>query len=382
MKIKDGPKLARSLTPSEVDGGLAQLKLMTDKSHFPGAISLLKRLSFCFSHLDSILGLEILTNPLIIDADLPYIPTRYQILSSLWLFVSRKLRVVRDRQWKNEGEDIRQYVLKRELEYITSNASMRASQISHNNMHNRLFKMKSFNIATIIGFSASAFAECSRQGSYRVTFFGYPDNGPPVGASTSINCGGRNYVAGGTGTFDDPISMFPSPWDFSFWHSSAMACASGIFSDCEIAYLPYLEKYIRCKFCVARYTTQPEKYLRYKMRMTVKNAKATMTTTGSSISTFGLDPRLSMADKNRKTAREAWHQVLTTTLSLFEAQIATMLWIRPRFTTRFVIHEQVVNDMCWYCWEGTSNSCRTNHVYPNTKGHTYCDSYVNYRLQR
>lgn len=57
----------------------------------------------------------------------------------------------------------------------------------------------------------------------------------PPGASTSYNCGGRNYVAGGTGTYDDPVTM---------------ATAQGEFKRCEILYVPYLHKYVRYEdFC-------------------------------------------------------------------------------------------------------------------------------------
>ena len=70
---------------------------------------------------------------------------------------------------------------------------------------------------------------CTTQSDVTVTFYGYPDNSPP-GPGTAYNCGGRNNIAGGTGTYDDPLTM---------------ATASGEFSQCEIVYLPYLEKYVR-----------------------------------------------------------------------------------------------------------------------------------------
>jgi len=90
--------------------------------------------------------------------------------------------------------------------------------------------MKCFTTAAILGLTSTAVAACSRQGSVELTFFGFPDNDLPS-ANTAYNCGGRNFVAGGSGTYDDPLTM---------------ASAQGEFSQCEIAYVPYLEKYVRC----------------------------------------------------------------------------------------------------------------------------------------
>ncbi|PSS18798.1 hypothetical protein M430DRAFT_50789 [Amorphotheca resinae ATCC 22711] len=78
---------------------------------------------------------------------------------------------------------------------------------------------------------------CSTQSDVKVTFYGYPDNSPP-GAGTAYNCGNRNYIAGGTGTYDDPLTM---------------ATSTGEFNKCEIIYVPYLQKYVRyedeCQEC-------------------------------------------------------------------------------------------------------------------------------------
>lgn len=38
---------------------------------------------------------------------------------------------------------------------------------------------------------------CSTISGVTHTFYGYPDNDPP-GPATAYNCGGRNFVAGGT----------------------------------------------------------------------------------------------------------------------------------------------------------------------------------------
>ncbi|PSN63119.1 hypothetical protein BS50DRAFT_456360, partial [Corynespora cassiicola Philippines] len=59
-------------------------------------------------------------------------------------------------------------------------------------------------------------------------FYGIPDNGP-WGSLTSYDCG-RKYIAGGSGTFDDPLT-FASP--------------TGAYKACEVVYDPYLQKYLR-----------------------------------------------------------------------------------------------------------------------------------------
>ncbi|KAI9703505.1 MAG: hypothetical protein M1820_005809 [Bogoriella megaspora] len=70
---------------------------------------------------------------------------------------------------------------------------------------------------------------CSVVDGVEITFYGFPDNDPP-GAGTAYNCGGRNNIAGGTGTFDDPLTFASDPNEYS---------------QCEIIYLPYLKKYLR-----------------------------------------------------------------------------------------------------------------------------------------
>ncbi|EHY59193.1 hypothetical protein HRR83_001535 [Exophiala dermatitidis] len=70
------------------------------------------------------------------------------------------------------------------------------------------------------------------------TFYGYPDNDPP-GPATAYNCGGRNFVAGGTGTHDNPLTM---------------ATAPGKLNQCETIYVPYLKKYVRFEDTCAQCT--------------------------------------------------------------------------------------------------------------------------------
>ncbi|EXJ81106.1 hypothetical protein A1O3_07394 [Capronia epimyces CBS 606.96] len=74
--------------------------------------------------------------------------------------------------------------------------------------------------------------------SVQLTFYGYPDNAPP-GAGTAYNCGGRNFVAGGSGTHDDPLTI---------------ATAPGELNQCEVIYVPYLKKYGRVEDSCAQCT--------------------------------------------------------------------------------------------------------------------------------
>jgi len=107
-------------------------------------------------------------------------------------------------------------------------------------------KSTSFNAFTSIlslALAASTVNACSTQGDTTVTFYGYPDNSPP-GAGTAYNCGGRNNIAGGTGTYADPLTF---------------ATADGEFQQCEIIYLPYLKKYLRyedsCEQCTTDWSS-------------------------------------------------------------------------------------------------------------------------------
>jgi hypothetical protein len=91
-------------------------------------------------------------------------------------------------------------------------------------------------IVTLYTLALTASA-CSKQGSTQITFYGFPDNSPPDPA-TAYNCGGRNNIAGGSGTFNDPVTF---------------ASATAEFNQCEVIYVPYLEKYARmeddCQQC-------------------------------------------------------------------------------------------------------------------------------------
>lgn len=70
---------------------------------------------------------------------------------------------------------------------------------------------------------------CSIIDNVKMTFFGYPDNSPP-GAGTAYDCGGRHNIAGGRGTYTDPLTF---------------ASANSEYAPCELVYSPYLKKYLR-----------------------------------------------------------------------------------------------------------------------------------------
>ncbi|KAK5467594.1 hypothetical protein LTS15_000567 [Exophiala xenobiotica] len=85
--------------------------------------------------------------------------------------------------------------------------------------------LQTLALTAIIGLAKS----CSITSHVKMTFFGFPDN-DPAGPETAYNCGGRNNIAGGTGTYNDPLT-----------------CASDRieFAQCELFYSPYLKKYLR-----------------------------------------------------------------------------------------------------------------------------------------
>ncbi|KAH8649854.1 hypothetical protein BX600DRAFT_517088 [Xylariales sp. PMI_506] len=69
---------------------------------------------------------------------------------------------------------------------------------------------------------------CAVKTDVDYTFYTYDSNGDS--SEVAYNCGGRNYVAGGTGTYDDPLTFASSPDEYTV---------------CEIIYSPYLKKYLR-----------------------------------------------------------------------------------------------------------------------------------------
>jgi hypothetical protein len=88
-------------------------------------------------------------------------------------------------------------------------------------------------LAPIIAVVVSTFVlpsfGCRPVPGFKMTFYGFPDNDPP-GNGTSIKCPDRDHAASGDGSFQNPLTM---------------AAAEGAFPDCEVAYSPYLKKYLR-----------------------------------------------------------------------------------------------------------------------------------------
>lgn len=74
--------------------------------------------------------------------------------------------------------------------------------------------MKLAQMLAAMSIPALALVEaCVKQGEATITFYGYPDNSPP-GPDTAHNCDGRNFIAGGTGTFVDPLTMATAPGEY------------------------------------------------------------------------------------------------------------------------------------------------------------------------
>lgn len=93
-------------------------------------------------------------------------------------------------------------------------------------------------------------AACSVVSGVQMTFYGSPDNDPPGSIATAHDCGGRNYQAGGSGAYDDPLTFATSPDEYEV---------------CEIIYSPYLKKYLRmeddcaqCSRCTRPYSDNLE----------------------------------------------------------------------------------------------------------------------------
>ena len=67
--------------------------------------------------------------------------------------------------------------------------------------------MKSLTkLFTLAYFTGHITAVCSRMGYVHLIFYSYPDNNL-LSADTVYKCGGRNNIAGGTGTYDDPVCI-------------------------------------------------------------------------------------------------------------------------------------------------------------------------------
>lgn len=75
----------------------------------------------------------------------------------------------------------------------------------------------------------------------QITFYGFPDNSPPS-SQIAYTCNGRTS-AGGSGTYDDPVSVAVAPKDI--W-------------PCTLMYIPYLQKYgiadDECEQCISDFS--------------------------------------------------------------------------------------------------------------------------------
>lgn len=128
---------------------------------------------------------------------------------------------------------------------------------------------------------------CSVVTDVRTTFYGAPDNDPP-GPATAYACGGRNYTAGGIGTYANPLTFASAPGEYNtckyfslnhlpeiplsrskrnwnaFIHSD-IYIPCGLLNTGEIVYFPYLKKYLRledyCAECTADYNTTGYKHI-------------------------------------------------------------------------------------------------------------------------
>lgn len=131
---------------------------------------------------------------------------------------------------------------------------------------------------TLVSTLILSVSACSELSKFIITFYGWPDNDPPS-AATSMNCGGRNFIAGGTGTFDDPVSM---------------AARAGRFKNCEIVYSPYLKKYLRaedtCTSCPGDWVDVWIGSNKMNGGSAVEDCERDLTLEGSPVHIFVIDP--------------------------------------------------------------------------------------------
>ncbi|CAD6590791.1 MAG: hypothetical protein ASARMPRED_005007 [Alectoria sarmentosa] len=102
----------------------------------------------------------------------------------------------------------------------------------------------------------SAQASCGPISDVTLTFYGWPDNSPP-GSDNAFDCGrgtnaDGNPIAGGSGTYDDPISF-------------ATATDNKNLPRCAIVYVPLLRKYFRneddCAQCLTDWDSKGEYHI-------------------------------------------------------------------------------------------------------------------------
>ena len=84
---------------------------------------------------------------------------------------------------------------------------------------------------TYIPLLAGLAAAGSVTSNVNTTFYGVPDNDPAGSDAIAFSCSSRGAHAGGTGTYNDPVTFASKQ--------------GGVYGRCEIVYAPYLKKYIR-----------------------------------------------------------------------------------------------------------------------------------------
>lgn len=111
-------------------------------------------------------------------------------------------------------------------------------------------------LACVLTALPSALTSCGPISDVTLTFYGWPDNSPP-GSDIAFDCGrGKNPdgnpMAGGSGTYDDPISF-------------ATATDNKNLPRCAIVYVPLLRKYFRneddCAQCLTDWDSKGEYHI-------------------------------------------------------------------------------------------------------------------------
>ncbi len=102
-----------------------------------------------------------------------------------------------------------------------------------------IYNMCLKTLALLLAPALALAQSCSIQNNIDLTFYDVSSNGGS--ALVAYNCDGRNNIAQGSGTHDDPLTF---------------ASAPGEYNECEVIYLPYLRKYLRmeetCQDCGMR----------------------------------------------------------------------------------------------------------------------------------
>jgi len=180
------------------------------------------------------------------------------------------------------------------------------------------FQTTASALLSILALTTGVAAACSDISDVKMTFYGYPDNSPP-GADTAYSCLSRDYTAGGTGTYSNPLTF---------------ATAPGEFSQCEIIYAPILKKYLimqdSCDQCTTDWDDDGEYHI------DIWTGSATVN---------GGDDQINCEDNLTPDG--------TVTIIRYPASTYS------------------VDTTALYS-SGSSPSCRTSHVYPSNSASNYC----------